>query len=239
MGQWRNGIHRNAARPAGRRRRRVGVLSRRADDRRGISTGAASAAGPHRPRAGVAHPGGARTAGVRHGRASRMALVGDQVRRARPRPRAAAHAGSAACRRVAAHPVVGVSSRQRRPRTRPHDRRLRAARRLAGAAGHRHAPAAGPQGADVAAGRGGVDRRRDRAACVRRRRRAVGRRLPPRQDGRLGLAGPAHRRRRDGGAARADAPASPPCGPATGGQRAGPTSADERSTGDPEFARDL
>ncbi len=55
---------------------------------------------------------------------------------ARPGPRAGAHAGAATWRCVAAHPVVGVSSRQRRPRPGPHDRRLRAARRLAGAAGH-------------------------------------------------------------------------------------------------------
>ena len=76
----------------------------------------------------------ARTASVRDGRAPRMAGAGDEVRRAGPGPGTRAHAGAAVRRRVAAHPVVGVSSHQRRPGTRPHDGRVCSARGLAGAA---------------------------------------------------------------------------------------------------------
>ena len=190
MGQWRNGIRRYAARPAGRRRRREpgSRPTNRPSPRR---TGGCRTCG-------WAAPGRVleslipavleqRVSGMDC--ASRVARAGDQVRRARPRARASPHAGAAVRRRVAAHPVVGVPPRQRRPRPRPHDGRLCAARRLAGAAVGTPG-GAGPQGADVPARRRGVDRRRDRAARVRRRRRAVGGRLPPGQGDRLEPARP-------------------------------------------------
>ena len=72
---------------------------------------------------------------LRHRRAPRVAKAGDQIRRARARPGSRSHAGAADGRGVAAHPVVGVPPRQRRPGPGPHHRGLRAARRRAGEAG--------------------------------------------------------------------------------------------------------
>ena len=182
MGKRRNGIRRNAARPArGRRRSRP---ASRPPNRRS----------PRHHRR-VPHLRLGRTdrvlealiPAVLEQRVSGMdalpgvAAVGHQVRHARARTCAAAHAGAAVCRGVATHPVVGVPSRQRRSRAAP--ARSSAARsaptRWSG--WPRGTARAGARGADVAAGGRGVDGGRDRAARLRRCRRAVGRRLPPRQ----------------------------------------------------------
>ena len=236
MGQRRNGIRRDAARAAGRRRRRVGFA-------------------PDEPTIAAAHR---RVPHLRLGRTDRVLeslipavleqrVSGMDARRAwralvtkfgdaGPGARARAHAGSAVRRGVAAHPVVGVPSRQRRPRPRPHDGRLCAARRLARAAVGRP-----PEQARTALmslpGCRGVDRCRDRTARLRRRRRVVGRRLSPGEDDRLEPARPADRRRRDGGIARAAAAASSPRGAASGSQRAGPKSAVRRTPRHPETGR--
>ncbi len=141
-------------------------------------------------------------------------------------------------RGVAAHPVVGVPSRQRRSRPGAHARRMRAARRLAGAAGH-EARRRRQARVDVAAGGRDMDRCRDRPARLRRCRRVVGRRLPPGEDGRLE---PARSPIDDDAMVEllgTAAAASAPRGAATGGQRAGAQPAVRRPPGDPEPARDL
>ena len=157
-----------------------------------------------------------------------------------PGPRTGPHAGAAARRRVAAHPVVGVSPRQRRPRPRTHDRRLRAARRLAGAAvQHVRAEAARTALTSLP----GVGE----WTAAETAQRAFGD-ADALSVGDFHLAKmvgwqparPRNRRRRDGGVARTAAAASPPCGSAPRGQLGRrECRASRRRAGDPESARDL
>ena len=195
VGQRCRGIRRRPAGDAGRRRRLVGFRARRPD------VAAAHRRVPHLRLGRTDQVLEALIPAVLEQRVPgadalpRLAAAGDQVRDAGAGTRAGADAGAAVGRGVAAHPVVGVSPRQRRSGTGPHHRRLRAAGVVAGAAGV-VAGREGPRGADVAARSRDVDRGRDGAACLRRRRRAVGRRLPHLQDDRLDAAGPPDRRRR-------------------------------------------
>ncbi len=83
--------------------------------------------GSHRSGIGSPDSGGHRAAGTGRRRIPGMAVAGEQIRHAGAGARAGADAGAAVGRRVAAHPVVGISSCQRRPGTGPDDRQLRPA----------------------------------------------------------------------------------------------------------------
>ena len=133
-GEGARGVRRGAARAAGRRRRRRVISAR-------------STRSSRRPRIRVPH--------LRLGRTGRVleALIpavieqrvpgADAFRAWRllvtkfgtpaPGPAPARMRVPPSAEGVAADPVLGVPSRQRRPRPRPHDRRMRAARGRAGA----------------------------------------------------------------------------------------------------------